>query len=320
MYKKRRGISSSSAKTIEIGDFGGSGRYPRPVSTAATIVDEITGDGGNRRFVVRLEADGALVESVLYRGDTLCVSSQVGCGVRCPFCASGAQGVARNLSLEEMLAQRALAESRTGRPLVRLTVSGSGEPLHNHDAVSALVERCRLACPASVTTTGSPLHHLARWLAPDGPRHNGLTISVHAGTEAVRARMVPKGPALGPLFTLLAAALPEASARRRKKIALAYLAIAGENDQDEELDAFAARARPLGLFVHLYAYNPVPTSAHRGVSRARYEAIYARLTGAGLRVRMSSQARLEDNGGCGTLVALRGTVRARTPEQPCVTS
>jgi hypothetical protein len=54
MYKKRRGISSSSAKTIEIGDFGGSGRYPRPVSTAATIVDEITGDGGNRRFVVRL--------------------------------------------------------------------------------------------------------------------------------------------------------------------------------------------------------------------------------------------------------------------------
>jgi 23S rRNA (adenine2503-C2)-methyltransferase len=72
--------------------------------------------------------------------------------------------------------------------------------------------------------------------------------------------------------------------------------------------------------VHLYAYNPVPTSAHRGVSRARYEEIYARLTGAGLRVRMSSQARLEHNGGCGTLVALRGSRSGRAPEERCVTS
>ena len=292
------------------------------VLSAATIVDEVAGDGGNRRFVVRLEEDGALVESVLYRGDTLCVSSQVGCGVRCPFCASGAHGVARNLSLEELLAQRALVEARIARPLARLTVSGSGEPLHNHEAVSALVERCRLDCPASLTTTGAPLHHLARWLAPDGPRHNGLTISVHAGTEEVRARMVPKGPALAPLFALLADAIPRASARRRKKTALAYLVIAGENDHDDELDAFAARARPLDLFVHLYAYNAVPTSAHRGVTRARYEAIYARLTAAGLRVRMSSQARLEDNGGCGTLVALRGsrTGLDTSAEERCVTS
>lgn len=294
----------------------------RAVRSAATIVDEVAVAGGNRRFVVRLEHDGALVESVLYRGDTLCVSSQVGCGVRCPFCASGAHGVARNLSLEELLAQRTLVEARLERPLARLTVSGSGEPLHNHEAVSALVERCHLDCPASLTTTGAPLHHLARWLAPEGPRHNGLTISVHAGTEAVRARMVPKGPALEPLFALLGDAIPKTSGRRRKKIALAYLVIAGENDHDDELDAFAARARPLGLFVHLYAYNPVPTSAHRGVSRERYEALYARLTAAGLRVRMSSQARLEDNGGCGTLVALRGSPRerARGAEDRCATS
>lgn len=275
------------------------------MTSVASIEREVASPGGNRRFVVRL-ADGAVVESVLYRGDTLCVSSQVGCGVRCPFCASGADGVARNLRLEELFAQRDLVAAESGQPIKRVTVSGSGEPLHNHEAVAAFVDACRDATPASLTTTGAPLARLAEWLAPGGPRHNGLTISVHAGTEAVRARLVPKGPALTPLFALLNDAIPRASHKRRKKIALAYLVIEGENDGDAELDAFASLARPLGLFVHLYAYNPVPTSAHRGVDRARYEAIYARLVARDLRVRMSSKARTEDNGGCGTLVALRG--------------
>ncbi|MBX7196300.1 MAG: radical SAM protein [Sandaracinaceae bacterium] len=279
--------------------------------SAGSIEREVASPGGNRRFVIRLAADGAVVESVLYRGDTLCVSSQVGCGVRCPFCASGAHGVARSLGLEELLAQRALVEARMDRLLARVALSGSGEPLHNHEAVSAFVELCRERTPASLTTTGAPLHHLARWLAPDGPRHNGLTISVHAGTEATRARLVPKGPALAPLFALLAERIPQTSGRRRKKTALAYLVIAGENDGDEELAAFAALARPLRLFVHLYAYNAVPTSAHRGVDRPRYEAIYARLVREGLRVRMSSEARTEDNGGCGTLVAVRGLTAHR---------
>ncbi|HJL21241.1 MAG TPA: hypothetical protein RMH80_03350, partial [Polyangiaceae bacterium LLY-WYZ-15_(1-7)] len=103
----------------------------------------------------------------------------------------------------------------------------------------------------------------------------------------------------------LRAALPELSRRRKKKLALAYLVLAGENDVDAEVDAFAARFAPLGLAVHLYAYNPVPTSDAQPISRARYEALYARLSDAGLRVRMSSQARVEANGGCGTLVALR---------------
>jgi len=77
------------------------------------------------------------------------------------------------------------------------------------------------------------------------------------------------------------------------------------NDGDAELDAFAERARAIDVAVHLYAHNAVPTSTLRGVSRARYEAIYARLVERGLTVRMSSQARLEANGGCGTLVAIR---------------
>jgi 23S rRNA (adenine2503-C2)-methyltransferase len=238
----------------------------------------------------------------VYRGDTLCVSTQVGCAVGCPFCASGANGLVRPLRFDELRAQidavRAVAKG-----VERITLSGVGEPLHCPDAAELVRWARREALRASVTTSGGPLPRLAEWLL-EVP-HHGITISVHAGSEGARARLVPKGPSLDALFSALREVVPRLSARRRKKLALAYLMIDGENDGDRELDAFAARVLPLGAAVHLYAYNPVPSSSARPVPRARYEAAYARLTARGLRVRMSSKARVEANGGCGTLVALR---------------
>lgn len=258
----------------------------------------------NRRFVVRL-ADGASVEAVLYRGDSLCVSSQVGCAVGCPFCASGANGLSRALTLEELVGQ-VEAVRGLGAPLTRVTLSGVGEPLHNR-AVPEFLDWCRAErLLPSLTTSGGPLPRLRETLASP---HNGLTISVHAGTEEVRARAVPRGPALDPLFDVLREELPRLSRSRRKKVALAYLAIADLNDADAEVDAFVARVLSLegrlGVWTHLYAYNPVPTSAHRPLTRDRYDAMYRRMSDAGLKVRMSCKARVEENGGCGTLVALR---------------
>jgi len=255
----------------------------------------------NRRFVVGLE-DGASVEAVVYRDDSLCVSTQVGCAVRCPFCASGARGLGRNLTVAELVGQIELLAPLAPR-LARVTFSGTGEPLHNADAVREAVLWCRAhALAPSLTTSGGPLARLREAFALP---HNGLTVSVHAGTEPVRAKLVPHGPPLGALFATLAEAVAPLGTRRRKKTALAYLLVADENDAPAELEAFAARAAPLGLAVHLYALNPVPTSAHTPSPREAHERAYARLRDAGLVVRMSSRARVEPNGGCGTLVALR---------------
>jgi 23S rRNA (adenine2503-C2)-methyltransferase len=198
------------------------------------------------------------------------------------------------------------AVSALGHTLQRITVSGVGEPLHNHAAVSEFLEYCRARrLLMSLTTSGGPTSRLATWLhAP----HNGLTLSVHAGSEAMRARMVPKGPTLQALFEVLASEAPRMTRRRKKKTALAYLVCGGLNDVPEELAAFAERARPLDLPVHLYAYNEVDNSEFRRVARADYEACYQQLTAAGLRVRMSSQARLEENGGCGRLMATLATL------------
>jgi 23S rRNA (adenine2503-C2)-methyltransferase len=253
----------------------------------------------NRRFRVEL-SDGSAVEAVHYRGDTLCISSQVGCAVGCPFCASGANGLLRPLSFEELWGQVEAVRAR-GLTVKRVTVSGVGEPLHSHRGVFELLARCRAEqIGPSITTSGGPLERLRELIHLP---HNGLTLSVHAGSEAMRERLVPRGPALSPLFALLAEEIPRLSRSRKRKVALAYLVLSGSNDGDQEVDAFIERALPLDLTVHLYAYNSVDTSQHRAVPRARYEAIYERMRKSALTVRMSSQARIEANGGCGTLVA-----------------
>lgn len=259
----------------------------------------------NLKIVLRL-APGDEVETVRYRGDTVCLSTQVGCAVGCPFCASGSQGFFRNLSEEELWAQVAAASPVDEPPIERITLSGIGEPLHNFAVVQRFLDtarRRRLA--VSVTTSGGPVGRLAELLRS---AHNGVTVSVHAGTEAVRRRMVPRGPELEALFATLAEVVPTLSRKRRKKTALAYLVLAGTNDADDEIDAFVARARPLGVAVHLYGLNPVEHAPFARGDRERFDAIYARMRAVGLVVRMSSTARLESVGGCGTLVAGRRTL------------
>lgn len=258
----------------------------------------------NRRFLLGLE-DGGRVEAVIYRGDSLCISAQVGCAVGCPFCASGAQGLDRPLSFAELREQvevvKSLLEPQDAE-ILRVTVSGVGEPLHNQAAVEELCAWCaQQGLTMSITTSGGPLRYLERWIM-DIP-HRGLTISVHAGTQGVREVMVPRGPSLDALFETLAQSLGKITNARKKKIALAYLVIKGINDHDEEIDAFIARVQPLGLKTHLYRYNPVPTSDLAGVTMERYYEIADRIRAQGIQVRRSSQARTRANGGCGTLVA-----------------
>lgn len=268
------------------------------------IVDETIGEQ-NRKLVVRL-AQGEEVETVVYRGDTVCVSTQVGCAVGCPFCASGSAGFFRNLTSSELWEQLRVASPDLA--FDKITLSGIGEPLHNFAEIEPfLVDAHQRGFGVSVTTSGGPLPRLAALLRLP---HNGVTISVHAGTEPTRRRLVPRGPTLDDLFGLLMDEVPRLPRRRRKKTALAFLVIEGENDHDEEIDAFIGRAAPLGLAVHLYGNNPVPMAPYPRGDRARFEAIFGRMRDAGLVVRMSSTARLESVGGCGTLVAGRRTARS----------
>lgn len=262
----------------------------------------------NKKILVPL-SDGLAVEAVYYGSGTLCVSSQVGCAVGCPFCASGARGLYRNLSPEELDRQLVIARQNGAEPR-RVTVSGIGEPLHNPAAVAAFIDRCRSrGLPVSLTTTGAPVATLSRFLRLP---HNGLMISLHAGTATVHRRLVLHGADFEALWALLGEELPRLSRRRRRKVGINYLLLAGINDAAGELLALAERLRPFPeLTLHLLTCNPVPGSSFASPPPSSVDAAHRLLADSGVNVRRPNRWRIQAEGGCGTLAA-------KVAEEPAV--
>lgn len=258
---------------------------------------------GNDRFVVHL-ADGSCVEAVWYPTGTLCLSSQVGCPLGCPYCASGAGGLLRNLSLDELHLQLASCLERGYRPQ-RLTLSGVGEPLANFPVTAAFLrEQIAAGLPVSLTTTGYALQRLTEALHLP---HNGLMLSVHAGCAATHRRLVPRGPEWEALWQVLGACWPHLSRRARRRVGINYLLLEGVNDASDELHGLIARLRPLdGVTVHLLQFNPVPGVSYRSPEPGVFETWRAGLLAAGLHARRANAWRRQADGGCGTLLARRG--------------
>lgn len=244
--------------------------------------------------------DGLVVEAVYYGSGTLCVSSQVGCALACPFCASGRRGLLRNLSATEMKGQLDLARKR-GVAVKRVTVSGIGEPLHNPVAVRAFLEEARsMGLPVSLTTTGASLPVFEEFCRLP---HNGLMLSLHAGTEATHRLTIPHGPDWDDLWLSLESILPHLSRRRRRKLGINYLLLEGVNDAAQEILSLGDRViRWSDLTVHLLECNPVEKSPFRSPPRQKTASLADLLRQRGVNVRMANRWRRQSRGGCGTLI------------------
>lgn len=268
----------------------------------------------NVKFAVPL-SDGLNVEAVFYGSGTLCVSSQAGCALGCPFCASGSRGLVRNLTLEEMHLQLDLAATRQFTPR-RVTISGIGEPLQNPDVVRAFMEACSAKnLPVSLTTTGQPLAQLEAFVAAP---HNGLMLSLHGASSAVHRRLVPGGPDFERLWTVFAGGVAKLSRRRRRRIGINYLLLAGINDSDQEIDRLSALVGPLPeLTVHLLSCNPVADSPFASPPPERIDEIHHSLCAAGIHARRPNRWRTLPQGGCGTLFVqgVSGRHPADRPEE-----
>jgi 23S rRNA (adenine2503-C2)-methyltransferase len=236
---------------------------------------------GKATKVLLAAADGAAVESVLLRARgraTVCVSSQVGCAVRCAFCASGRLGFRRDLSAEEIADQvlhfaRMLRERR--ERVTNVVVMGMGEPFLNYEET---LRGCRLltdpdgfglsARGISVSTAG--VAPRIRQFAADGGQMN-LAVSLHAATDEVRDRLVPLNRRY-PVAELFRAC-EEYTLASRRKLFLEYVLLPGVNDGDEQVRALR-RARRQLFHVNLIGVNPVtlPAGAAPGADAAGEEA------------------------------------------------
>ena len=272
-----------------------------PVETRSTA----TGDASKTLFQTH---DGRAVEAVLMvyrRRATVCVSSQVGCSVRCAFCASGARGLVRSLSAEEMVDQvlhcaRELVD--VGRKITNVVFMGMGEPFLNYDET---LRACRLlsdpegfglgARGVSVSTAGV-VPALRRFT--DEESQINLAVSLHAATDALRDRLVPLNRRY-PLDVLLAACA-DYVARRRRKLFFEYVVLAGVNDGDDQVRALAQRlGRPLH-HLNLIAYNE--TGGEFARPRAReLAALRDRLTAAGVSCTVRRSPGGEIEAACGQL-------------------
>ncbi len=221
-------------------------------------------DGNTHKFVFEL-ADGKRVESVSMRTArrvTFCISSQVGCALKCAFCATGMMGLLRNLRAEEIVAQVvAMGEFHKWRDdRFNIVYMGMGEPLANLPAVAESIhilnDELGLHLGARrLTVSTSGLVPQIRQLAKLDMQI-GLALSLHATTDALRDELVPVNKRW-PIAEVLDA-VREYGRTVNRRVTLEYTLLGGVNDSIEEADRLAAIARSLPSKVNLIPYNPVP--------------------------------------------------------------
>ena len=262
-------------------------------------------DDGTVKLLLRL-ADGETVECVLIpEGDrlTACISTQVGCGVGCPFCASGAKGVVRNLDAGEIVEQVLRLTEEAGRRLTNVVVMGMGEPLHNVDALVGALrilqhpEGIDLGSRRITVSTSGPTRGFSAFLA-SGVKVK-LAISLHAAFDGLRKELVPRGGS-GTVAELrrMAADWFEKTGR---DVTYEYVLLAGVNDSDRDADALAALCER-HVNVNLIPMNPVPFAPDlKAPPWERTERFAARLEHAGVTVHLRRQRGDDVAAACGQL-------------------
>ena len=325
-----------------VGDFGAmtdlSKSLREKLAAAAEIrgpvvVSDTTAADGTRKWLLDVSGGNA-VEMVYIPEDdrgTLCISSQAGCALDCAFCSTGKQGFNRNLATAEIVGQlwhanRALLADdvsadgapmtapwvEQGRaPITNVVMMGMGEPLANYDNVlSALTvfldDNAYGLSRRRVTLSTSGLVPAMDRLRDDCPV--ALAVSLHAGNDALRDRLVPINRKY-PLAQLLAASLRYLDRAPRDFVTFEYVMLDGINDSPLHARELAALVRDIPCKFNLIPWNPFPGAEFRTSPRARILAFQKALMDAGFVTTIRKTRGDDIDAACGQLA---GRVQDRT--------
>ena len=260
---------------------------------------------GTRKYLFEL-ADGNTVESVLMRykhGNSVCISSQVGCRMGCRFCASTLDGLERNLLPSEMLDQVYAITRHTGERVSNVVVMGSGEPLDNYDSLLRFIELLAddnglHISQRNVTVSTCGIMPKMRQLA-DRKLQITLALSLHAATDEKRRRLMP----IANEYSLheLMDACAYYFEKTGRRITLEYSLVKDVNDTIEDAEQLAALIGHLNCHVNLIPVNPIKERDYIQSERRAVDTFRNRLENKGINVTVRREMGRDIDGACGQL-------------------
>lgn len=275
-------------------------RLGNVLQPALVPIDRRTTDGGDTIKWLFSAGGSARVETVLMAYPnrvTVCVSTQAGCAMACPFCATGQGGFVRHLSSGEIVEQVAWAMRE--RPVTHVVFMGMGEPLANYDhtlgALRRLHEDMGISARRLTVSTVGIVPGIRRLTAEALPVN--LAVSLHAANDALRDDLVPINRRY-PL-AVLGEACASYVAVTRRRLSLEWAVIGGVNDRPSDAHELAAFARPLGAHVNLISLNA--TAGYRAPDRPHARAFRARLAELGVNATVRRTRGTEIDAACGQL-------------------
>ncbi len=267
-------------------------------------------DGKTSKFLLGF-ADGTAVETVLMRqpyGNSICVSTQVGCNMGCAFCASTLHGMARDLTEGEILAQAIYVQEQLkaespGQKVDTMVIMGSGEPLMNYGHVLKFLRLCHedyvmgMGYRNITLSTSGIVPNIYRLMDEDIPV--GLSISLHAPNDELRSRLMPVNRKY-PLAELVAAGRAYGE-KTKRRVTYEYILIDRVNDGEEQAKELAALLRGQLASVNLIPINPVPERDMNRPSRQRIEWFENYLTKRHIAVTVRKEMGSDIQAACGQL-------------------
>lgn len=218
-------------------------------------------------------SDNNLIESVLMRqkyGNSVCISTQIGCNMGCSFCESGKQKRIRNLTSGEMVSQLMYIKNVLGEEIKTVTIMGIGEPFDNYDNVIKFIDIITSPYGLSVG-----VHHVTVstcGLVPKIEQYtqrkvtNNLAISLHAPNDALRNKLMP----INNRYSIdeLLKSLKEYTIKKKRKIFVEYVMIEAVNDSEEHAKELALLLKDLKCTVNLIPFNETNSM---GYNRTTFE-------------------------------------------------
>ncbi len=272
------------------------------------LVSLDSADGYTRKTLFGLP-DGSQIEAVLMGYDqrqTLCISTQAGCAMACPFCATGQMGFRRNLTSGEIVAQVlhfARHLDQEGKRVSNIVFMGMGEPLANYAQTWRAIRR--LNDPASFNLGARHMTLSTVGLVPairrmsKEPEQVGLAVSLHAPTDELRNTIVPLNRRY-PLAMLMHA-VRDYIATTHRRVTFEYALMDRLNDSDTQADQMAELLQGMLGHVNLIPLNPTPNSPWSGSPDERVYAFRERLEAAGIPTTIRLRRGIDIAAGCGQL-------------------